>query len=245
MSFPTPSPIKNELLTALPSEVLSRLLPHLRPVSLLTRDTLIWPDSPIGAVWFMESGWASLVMKLDNGAQAEVGLIGREGMVGLPLVVGIDTAFAQVLVQAKGAALQMDAGAFRQAMEAEPALRERMFRYQEAMTAQIMQTAVCNAHHELDQRLARWLLMAHDRAEGGVLEMTQEFLAVTLTVRRAGVSTAAGLLQSAGMIRYLRGRITVLNRAALEARACDCYRAVKQRFERLLGPAVAPPLNPE
>ena len=245
MTFPTPPAIKNELLTALPSEVLSRLLPHLRPVSLLTRDTLIWPDSPIRAVWFVESGWASLVMTLDNGAQAEVGLIGREGMVGLPLVVGVDTTFAQAYVQAKGTALQMDAGAFRQAMEGEPALRERMFRYLKAMTAQTMQTAVCNAHHELDQRLARWLLMAHDRAESDELEITHEFLALTLSVRRAGVSIAAATLQRAGVIRYVRGRITVLNRAALEASACDCYRAVKRRFERLLGPPAAPPPNPE
>ena len=240
MTFSTPPATKNELLTALPPEAFSRLLPHLRPVSLVTRETLIRPDSPIEAVWFVESGWVSLVATMEDGAQAEVGLIGREGMVGLPLIIGIDTAFSEAFVQANGAALQMDAGAFRHAMNEEPALRDRMFRYLEAMIAQTTQTAACNGHHELEQRLARWLLMAHDRAEGDELEMTQEFLALMLCVYRPGVSIVAAMFQRAGMIRYGRGHITVLDRPALEATACACYQTVKQRFERLLGPGSAP-----
>jgi len=231
-----PAPVKNQLLAALPPEVLSRLLPRMRSISLRIREGLITPEVPIEAVYFVESGWVSLVAALDDGSQAEVGLIGREGMVGLTLITGIDTAFVDAFVQADGTALQMDAGAFRHAMEEEPALRNLMFRYLEAMNSQTTQTAACNGRHDLEQRLARWLLMAHDRAEGDELQITQEFLGLMLCVYRPSVSVVASTLQRAGMIRYGRGHVTVLDRAALEATACDCYSVVKRRFERLLGP---------
>jgi CRP-like cAMP-binding protein len=229
------SVVKNRLLGVLPPEVLARLLPRMRSFSLTVRETLITPDVPIEAVYFVESGWVSLVATLDNGMQAEVGLIGREGMVGLPLITGIETAFVEAFVQADGSALSMEAGAFRQAMEAEPELRNRLFRYQEAMHSQTTQTAACNGHHDLEQRLARWLLMAHDRADGDEFQMTQEFLSLMLCVYRPSVSTAASTLQRAGMIRYGRGHITVLDRMGLEATACDCYATVNRRFNRLLG----------
>jgi CRP-like cAMP-binding protein len=129
----------------------------------------------------------------------------------------------------------MEAGAFRKAMEEEPVLRDRLFRYLEAMNSQTTQTAACNGRHDLEQRLARWLLMAHDRADGDKFQMTQEFLALMLCVNRPSVSTAASTLQRAGMIRYMRGHITVLDRMALEATACGCYAAVNRRFDRLLG----------
>jgi CRP-like cAMP-binding protein len=231
-----PSPIvKNRLLGALPSEVLARLLPRMRSFSLNIRDSLITPDTPIEAVYFVESGWISLVATLHEGTQAEVGLIGREGMAGLPLITGIETAFVEAFVQADGSALRMEASAFRHAMEEEPTFRNRLFRYQEAMHSQTTQTAACNGHHDLEQRLARWLLMAHDRAEGDEFQITQEFLALMLCVYRPSVSTVASTLQRAGMIRYGRGHITVLDRLALEATACDCYGAVNRRFARLLG----------
>jgi CRP-like cAMP-binding protein len=230
-----PVAVKNRLLAALPPELLSQLLPRMRSFSLSLRDTLIKPEVGIEAVWFVESGWVSLVATLDDGSQAEVGLIGREGMVGLPLITGIDTAFVEAFVQADGSALQMDAGVFRHAMEEEPDFRHRMFRYLEAMNSQTTQTAACNGRHDLEQRLARWLLMAHDRAEGDEFQITQEFLALMLCVYRPSVSVVASTLQRAGMIRYGRGHVTVLDRAALEATACDCYAVVKRRFERLLG----------
>jgi CRP-like cAMP-binding protein len=231
-----PEAVRNYLLAALPPEILSRLLPRMRSFSLTLRETLITPDVPIEAVYFVERGWVSLVATLDDGSQAEVGLIGREGMVGLPLITGIDTAFVEAFVQADGSALQMEVGAFRHAMEEEPTLRNLLFRYQEAMNAQTTQTAACNAHHDLEQRLARWLLMAHDRAEGDEFPMTQEFLALMLCVYRPSVSVVARTLQRAGLIRYGRGHVTVLDRDGLEATACDCYGTVKRRFERLLGP---------
>ncbi len=223
------------MLASLPPEVLSRLLPRMRPVALMTRDSLMMPDAPVEAVYFVDSGWVSLVTSLEDGAQAEVGLIGREGMVGLPLVTGVDTAFVEAFVQADGSAQRMQARAFRAALEEEPALRALLLRYLEAMTSQVSQTAACNGRHDLEQRLARWLLMAHDRAGTDEFQITQEFLALMLCVYRPSVSVVASTLQRAGMIRYGRGHMTVLDREALEAAACDCYRLVKRRFERLLG----------
>jgi CRP-like cAMP-binding protein len=226
--------ISNHLLAALPADVMSRLLPRMRRRSLALRDSLMTPDAPVEAVYFVESGWVSLVTALEDGTQAEVGLVGREGMVGLPLVTGVDSAFVEGFVQAEGSALRMEAGVFRAAMEQEPAFRAVMFRYLEAMISQITQTAACNGRHDLNQRLARWLLMAHDRSDGDTFQMTQEFLALMLCVYRPTVSVAASTLQRAGMIRYTRGRISIRDRAALEATACDCYFAVKGRFGRLL-----------
>jgi CRP-like cAMP-binding protein len=230
-----PVEVKNRLLRALPPDLLSRLLPRMRPVSLLLRDSLMVPETSVNAAYFVESGWVSLVTSLDDGTQAEVGLIGNEGMVGLPLVTGVNTAFVEAFVQADGAALRMEARVFRAAMEEEPVLRTVLFRYLEAMTAQISQTAACNGRHDLEQRLARWLLMAHDRAEGDEIQITQEFLALMLCVYRPSVSVVASTLQRAGMIRYGRGHITILDRKGLEETACDCYRVVKSRFDQLLG----------
>lgn len=232
---PQSSAVRNRLLSALPAENLARLLPKLRPVSVPIRKGLFAPQERIEAVYFIESGWASMVAHLDNGTQAEVGLIGREGMVGLPLVVGVDTAFAETYMQAGGAGLQMEATAFQRELEENSDLRRRLLRYQEAMNAQTAQTAACNGRHDLEQRLARWLLMAHDRAEDDDLPITQEFLSLMLCVYRPSVTVIAGILQRAGMIRYSNGNITVLNREALEATACDCYQAVRNRFKYLLG----------
>jgi CRP-like cAMP-binding protein len=233
---PSPATIRNRLLAALPADVLARLLPRMHPVSLSIRETLFPPDTAIAAVHFVESGWVSLVTAMDDGMQAEVGLVGREGMVGLPLIIGVDTAFEEAFVQADGGALRMEAAAFRRAMGEEPEFQQLMFRYHAAMNAQTTQTAACNGRHDLEQRLARWLLMAHDRADGDTLQITQEFLAIMLCVYRPSITVAATMLQRAGIIRYARGQLTVLDREALEATSCDCYAAVQRRFARLLGP---------
>ena len=230
-----PVEVKNKLLAALPPELLARLMPRMQSVALTTRDSLMVPDAPVEAVWFVESGFVSLVTSLEEGTQAEVGLIGREGMVGLPLITGVDSSFVEAFVQGDGSALRMDARVFRAAIDEEPALRTLLLRYLEAMNSQVSQTAACNGRHDLEQRLARWLLMAHDRAGGDEFQITQEFLALMLCVYRPSVSVVASTLQRAGMIRYGRGRITIVDREALEATACDCYRVVKARFERLLG----------
>jgi CRP-like cAMP-binding protein len=231
---PSPGGVRNQLLALLPPDVLSRLLPRMRPTALIVRDTLMTPDAIIPSVWFVESGFVSLVTALEDGTQAEVGLVGREGMVGTPLVHGVDTAFSEAYVQADGAALQMDATEFRRALDGEPPLRSLLLRYSEAAHAQTTQTAACNGRHSLEQRLARWLLMAQDRLDGDDLPVTQEFLALMLCVYRPSITVVASTLQRAGIIRYGRGHITVLDRGALEATSCDCYMAVRRRFDRVL-----------
>jgi CRP-like cAMP-binding protein len=223
------------LLSALPPEVLVMLMPKFRRVPLAVRDYLVAPDQTIEAVHFVESGWVSMVATLGEGTQAEVGLVGHEGMVGLPLVLGVDSGYEEAFVQAQGTALQMEAHAFQRSLEEFPILQTRLYRYSEAMHAQVTQTAACNGHHSLEQRLARWLLMAHDRAEGDDLPVTQEFLALMLCVYRPSVTVAAGILQRAGIIQYSRGHIAVLDRDSLEALACGCYVVVKRRYNTLLG----------
>jgi CRP-like cAMP-binding protein len=210
------------------------MTPYLRAVTLSVRQNIIMPGKPIEAVYFVESGWISLVSTLDDGTQAEVGLGGREGMVGLPLVAGVEDGFEEAFVQANGSALQMDAGAFRQCLNDLPPLRSLLLRYTEAMRNKATQLAACNGRHNLEQRLARWLLMAHEQADGDELPVTQEFLAMMLCVYRPSVTVAAGALQRAGIIRYARGQVTVLDRAALEAATCSCYFAIKRRLEQLL-----------
>jgi len=230
-----PSAVRNRLLAALPPDVLAQFLPKLHPISLPLRKVLNSPGEPIEAVYFVESGWVSMVTHLDEGAQAEVGLIGHEGFVGASLVTGIDTAFAEAYVQAPGEALQIETKAFQRELDTHPALFRRLLRYTEAMHAQAMQTAACNGRHALEQRLARWILMARERADSDDLPLTQEFLALMLCVHRPSITVVARMLQQAGIIRYSQGRITVLDRDGLEATACECYRAVQKRFDQILG----------
>lgn len=230
-----PVAVQNRLLKALPPAIFAEIFPRLRPFPLPIRHTLIVPQVPIESVWFVESGWVSMVTTLDDGMQAEVGLVGREGMVGLPLIGAIDTAFSEAFVQGPGTSLQMDAVAFRHAMTEYPEVQVLMSRYAEAMNAQVTQTAACNGRHEVQPRLARWLLMAHDRADDDRLKITQEFLSLMLCVARPSVTIAAGIFQKAGIIKYGRGHIEILDRDALEASSCGCHRVVNVRFEYLLG----------
>ena len=232
---PHPSTVRNHLLAALPAGVLAQLLPKLQPVTLDIRKVLYAADAPIEAVYFHEAGWTSMLAQLDEGMTAEVGLVGREGMVGLPLVFGVETAYVEAMVQGPGSALRMEAGAFRHALDEHPALRVLLFRYGEFMHAQVTQTAACNGNHDLEQRLARWLLMSHDRANGDELPMTQEFLAMMLCVHRPSVTVAARILQRANLIRYGHGSITITDRPSLEAAACECYGTVRRQYQRLLG----------
>ena len=232
---PHPSVVRNHLLAALPAGVLAQLLPELRPVTLDLRQVLYAADAPIEAVYFHEAGWTSMLAHLEDGLTAEVGLVGREGMVGLPLAFGVETSFVEAMVQGPGTALRMEAAAFRHALDAHPALRTLLFRYGEFMHAQVTQTAACNGNHGLEQRLARWLLMTHDRANGDEMPMTQEFLATMLCVHRPSVTVAARILQRASLIRYGSGAITVVDRPGLEAAACECHGNVRRQYQKLLG----------
>ena len=231
-----PAP-RNRLLAALPAEDLARLWPQLEPVEVELRHILSAPDEPITAVYFPETGWASMLALLADGRSAEVGLIGSEGMVGLPLLLGSDSSANEAMVQAAGTMLRLRADAFHRAVEESPALWTILLRYALAFQQQVTQTAACNGHHALDQRLARWLLMAHDRAEDDEFPMTQEFLAMMLCVHRPGVTVAARLFQQAGLIRYGHGQMKVTDREGLEAAACECYGTVRRQFEQLLGSA--------
>ncbi len=229
------APPRNHLLASLPPDCLQRLRPRLVPVTLPLRQELFAPEQTIEAVHFPESGLISLVAWLEDGMQAEVGIIGREGMLGLSLLSGETAAFCQAIVQMAGAGFRMTASDFRHEFDNNPPFRTMLLRYNEALQAQVMQTAACNGRHDLEQRLARWLLMAHDRAEDDLLPLTQDFMAMMLGVHRPSITVTAGILQRAGLIRYANGQVRVLDRAALEAASCECYRTVRRRFTVLLG----------
>jgi len=172
---------------------------------------------------------------MEDGDSAEVGLVGPEGVTGLAVLHGGDRDSFEIIVQVPGTALRMDAAAFREELDRIPALRTILLRYALAHFEQVARTAACNGRHQIDQRLARWLLMAHDRVEGDEFPMTHEFLSMMLGVRRAGVTTAAGALQKAGFIQYERGRIEITDRPGLESAACECYGIARRAYDHLLG----------
>lgn len=239
MTIPLPEPgmgPRNRLLAALPAADLAWLRPRLEPVDFAPRTILHPPGEPITAVHFPETGWVSMLAGLENGDAAEVGLVGREGMVGLPLLLGADRSPFEAMVQAGGTALRLPAAALHEALERSGALHTALLRYALFFSVQVGQTAACNGRHQIEQRLARWMLLAHDRSEGDSFPMTHEFLSMMLGVRRAGVTVAAGALQRAGLIQYERGRMTVTDRPGLEAAACDCYEQVRREYARLLTP---------
>jgi CRP-like cAMP-binding protein len=229
------SAVRNRLLAALPPADFQRLSASLTLVSLSLKQTLFEADEPIGAAYFVETGMVSYLAYLENGDAIEVGLIGPEGMVGMPLILGVDSAPAGAIVQMQGTALRISPAALRQAFNESKVLRTRLLRYMQALYTQVSQTAACNGHHGLEERLARWLLIAHDRAEGDQFPMTHEFMALMLGVRRSGVTVTASTLKQAGLISYANGRMTILDRPALEAVACECYGIVQRQFEQLLG----------
>ena len=229
------SDIGNRLLGALPLKIFATLVPHLRRVELVNRATLHLPDAVIDTVYFPETGYVSMIAVLENGDAAEVGMVGREGMVGLPLVYGTDRSPVEAMVQSEGTAFSIEADAFRRALETAPALLKALLRYAMAFGVQVTMTAACNVQHLVDQRIARWLLMAHDRSDGDEFPMTHEFLSMMLGVRRAGVTVAAGALQKAGFISYSQGRIRIADRPGLESAACECHTVVSREFNRLLG----------
>ena len=235
MSGPSVS-VRNSLLVALPPHSLASVMAKLTLVQLNMREELIRARGQISSALFPQTGMVSLVAPLADGTQAEVGLIGHEGMLGISLLTDIDTSFCESVVQRPGTALRMSASEFRAEAAANAPFRTVLLRYYEALHAQSMQTAACNGRHGLVQRLSRWLLMAHDRAETPELPLTQEFLSMMLGVRRPSVTVTAGILQRTGSIKYSSGMVTILDRVALEASSCECYRVVKTRFGKLLEP---------
>jgi CRP-like cAMP-binding protein len=230
-----PGESKNRLLKSLSREDYERLHPNLHPVEFEYKRSLYQADQQIEFVYFLETGVASLVNNMKNGDAAEVGTIGNEGMVGLPVIFGDSQAPTSVYMQVAGRGLQMKAKFFWQEMHRSSSLRMAMLHYAHAFFNQVAQSAACNTFHNLDRRCCRWLLMTHDRMQSDEFQLTQEFLAMMLGVQRPGVTLAAGELQRAGMIRYTRGNVTILDHAALIKRSCECYAVSKREFDRLLG----------
>jgi CRP-like cAMP-binding protein len=225
----------NRLLGLLSPKDYRRLQPHLYRVPLGYRQSLYRARRRLDFVYFIESGVGSLVNTMANGAAAEVGTIGNEGMVGLPLLLGDDRAPTSVYVQVPGTGLRMTAAQFSTELARSASMRAVMLRYAHALFNQVAQSAACNHFHTLQQRCCRWMLMTHDRMQSDEFLLTQEFLAMMLGVQRTGVSSAAGALQRAGLIRYRRGIVTILDRRGLRQRACECYGLSKREFDRLLG----------
>ena len=228
-------PHANRLLGLLPSRDYQRLRPHLHRIPLDYRQSLYRANKPIEFVYFIETGVGSLVNTLKNGDAAEVGTIGNEGLVGLPIVFGDHRAPTNVYVQVPGAGLRMKAALFRKELAQSGSMRTVMLHYAHAFFNQVAQSAACNQFHSIEQRCCRWLLMTHDRMQSDEFLLTQEFLAMMLGVQRTGVSAAAGALQRAGIIQYKRGNVTIVDRRALIRRACECYGVSKMEFDRLLG----------
>jgi len=229
------SAVRNRLLTALPPDAFELLAGSLEPVALSLKQVLYDADEPIGTVHFVETGMVSILAALEDGALLEVGIIGPEGLVGMPAVLGADTSPTQAMVQMQGTALRVRTPTIRQAFNRSEAVRDRLMCYMQALHAQVTQTVACNGHHALEERMARWMLMAHDRAGDDHFPMTHEFLSMMLGVRRSGVSIAAGILKKSGVIGYTNGDMVILDRPGLEDVACECYGVVRQQFERLLG----------
>jgi len=233
-SRPTPQTVHNRLLRLLPPADLERLWPRLELVELSVKSVLLVPGTPVESVHFMETGTVSMIAMLDDGTQIEVGLVGPEGMAGISLLLGAPTSPLEGLVQVGGTALRLPAAAFRAVLVETPALLGLLLRYVDAFHVQVAQSAACNGRHQIEQRLARWLLMTHDRVEGDSFVMTQEFMSAMLGVRRPGVTLAIGALQRAGLVRHGRGNLRVLDRPGLEAASCECYETVRQRYDWLV-----------
>ena len=215
---------ENGVLAALPRKAYLALLPGLAPVTLAFGHVLYEPGTTIPDVYFPGRSVVSLLTVVDGHEALEVGLVGHEGMVGIPLALGIDVSPVRALVQGAGSALQMSAGRFRKAFNASPPLQRGLHRYAHELMAQVTQTAACNRFHRVEARLARWLLMTRDRVRSGQFHLTHEFLAHMLGVRRVGVTEAASGLQQRKIIDYSRGNIRILDDAGLEAAACSCYK---------------------
>ena len=228
------NPAQNHLLAALSAPELERLEPHLELAPLPLGKVLYEPGSVLHHVYFPTDSIVSLLYVLEDGASAEIAVVGNEGIIGVALFMGGETTPSRAVVQSAGYGYRLKGQLLKQEFNRSGAMQHLLLRYTQALLTQMAQTAVCNRHHSVDQQLCRWLLLSLDRLASNELSMTQELIANMLGVRREGVTEAAGKLQSAGLIHYSRGRITVVDRSGLEARVCECYAVVKAESDRLL-----------
>lgn len=222
--------LTNRLLSTLPETEYERLKPHLTTVDLPLGKVLYEAFEEIDTVYFPHSCLISLVSILENGATTEVGLIGRTGMVGLPVVLGSGLGNHRAIIQVAGEVRKISAVVLKQEFYRGEELQKVLLRYVETRLIETAQLAVCNCHHTIEERLARWLLMVQDLLQSNELPLTQQFLSHMLGVRRSSVTVSAGILQQAGLIRYSRGRIAILDRQGLEYTTCECYEVFRQQF---------------
>lgn len=228
------SPRQNRLLAALPATEFNRLRPHLQLISMSLGEVLYESGGHQTHVYFPTTCVLSMLYMLENGASAEIAMVGFEGILGISLFMGGETTPSRAVVQCAGHAYRLPAPLLKREFDRAGPLLRLLLRYTQALITQMTQTAVCNRHHAIDQQLCRWLLSSLDRLQGNSLTMTQELIANMLGVRRGGITMAAGKLQQAGLIRYNRGQIEVLDRPTLEKAACECYAVVKREFDRLI-----------
>ena len=231
-----PDPQQNQLLAALPQAEQHRWLPLLEWVDMPLGQVLYEPGNTLSHIYFPTTSIVSLLYVLESGASAEIAVVGNEGLVGISLFMGGDSTPSRAVVQSAGEGFRLKAQVMKEEFDHAGPVMHLLLRYTQALITQMSQTAVCNRHHSLDQQLCRWLLLSLDRLSGNELVMTQELIANMLGVRREGVSEGALKLQDAGLIRYSRGRITVVDRPGLEKRTCECYAVVKNEYDRLLPP---------
>jgi CRP-like cAMP-binding protein len=230
--------MENKLLAAWPEEERARLQSRFEPVEMPLGQALYESGDTLSHVYFPTTSIVSLLQVMENGASAEIAVVGYEGIVGISLFMGGESTPSRAVVQSSGKGLRLAAGIIKDEFKRAPVLH-LLLRYTQALITQMAQTAACNRHHSLDQQLCRWLLLSLDRLSGFELKMTQELIANMLGVRREGVTEAALKLQNAGLIRYSRGHINVLDREGLEKRSCECYAVVKREYDRLLPDIVA------
>jgi len=234
------NPKDNHLLAALPESELRVLLPDLESVGMPLGQVMYESGGTMSHAYFPTTAIVSLLYVMESGASAEIGVVGNEGLVGISLFMGGGSTPSRAVVQSAGRGFRLKSRIVREQFEKSGALMHLFLRYTQALITQMTQTAACNRHHSLDQQLCRWLLLTLDRLPGNNLQMTQELIANMLGVRREGVTEAALKLQRAGLIRYARGHIEVLDRPGLEERSCECYKVVKIEYDRLLPPVLSP-----
>lgn len=235
MSQLSQTTVKNRILAALPALEFALMAKHLTRVDLALGESLHRAGDPISNVFFVESGFISALTMLSDGQPLEIGLIGAEGVAGVSVILGATHSYSETMCQTGGGAYRITTSALKEVVAHATHLRDLLLRYVHVFHVQVAQTAACNAHHELGQRLARWLLAAHDRSGVAELSLTQDLIAIMLGVRRSTVSIAASTLQRAGVIRYQHGRITIIDRVGLENAACECYEAVATEYRALFG----------
>jgi len=232
-------PRQNRLLDALPDAEWERWLPHLEAIEMPLGKVLYEPGVRLTHVYFPTTSIVSLLYVMEDGASAEIAVVGHDGLVGISLFMGGESTTNRAVVQSSGQGFRLKASLLMLEFNRAGPVLHLLLRYTQALITQMAQTAVCNRHHSLDQQLCRWLLLSLDRLPGNELIMTQELIANMLGVRREGVTEAAGNLDKAGLIRYRRGHITVLDRSGVEKRTCECYSVVKHEYDRLLPPTKA------